>query len=189
MRSSLKGVTGSDYRLPVTKIHAFAFVFAAACAHVNPGPTVVLRLDSSWTAATKQSADNGMAAWVRLGFRWSYTAIPSLTECRRDWYKVGAHDCTITIGMSRVAGLADGLAGRVDGMASRELQVIDVDAKWTEWALAAIVAHELGHILLATDEHLSAGAVGVMAARGAAWDPTQADFDLACRTIGICVKL
>jgi len=161
-----------------------ALAAMCGCASRPPGPTAVIRFvnPGHWSPVDVEAVRRGASVWVRLGFRSFVEYVPHLPECPRDWYRRGATECQITIGVVRDQELLtrDG----VDGMADRDRHEIIVDGRWSGWNLTALLAHEVGHIILNTGRHLTPGAVGVMAAAGAEWQPTRADEALACETIG-----
>lgn len=156
----------------------------ASCATRPHGPTAVLRFATPgmWSPSDVEAVRRGASVWVRLGFRSFVEHVPHLPECPNDWHRRGITECAITVGVVRDPHLLEHEG--VDGMASRERHEIIVDSRWDGWNLTALVAHELGHILLNTPRHLDPGDEGVMAKAGAEWQPSQADERLACETVG-----
>lgn len=160
-----------------------------ACYHTNAGPKVVLKFAGTWPDADRQSTSDGANAWVRLGYIETQTDDPSLPECPPFWYRTKTTNCKLTVVLQKIVNLSGEFNGTVDGMADQGSRSIFIDSKWNGWAMVAIMAHEFGHILLDTPKHLVKGQIGIMVPAGDSWIPTQADYDLACSTIGICYKI
>lgn len=170
------------------KIFAFFVIVAAACAHGNPGPTVVMKFAPDSSTVDQKSISDGAAVWVKIGF--AYAASSSLPECPRIWYKPPPPNraCKITVVVTRVS--MEKMFGEDSGFAAvtdRDQRSIIIDPKWHDFELIEIAAHEFGHLLLDCG-HLPAGQSGVMQAKGASFTPTAADYALACSTLGICVS-
>lgn len=119
------------------------------------------------------------SAWAPLGFTVSFEDV-YLPECPRFWYAMHETNCQITVYLLRDQRLLE-LAG-TEALAERAERVIRIDAAVAGDRLKISVAHELGHILLDTKEHTAGGIMG-----GATWVMRPVDYELACRTIGICV--
>ncbi len=131
--------------------------------------------------------------WNKLGFVVD-TATSGLEECSEDWTSNWG-DCQITLTFVNVPGLFQMPAtdGHLIGHADRATRVINFDGDYlvNPDKLLHVLRHESGHLLLNCD-HLDPRKSGVMD-----WgllntwiiEPTQDDYDLACKKIGICITL
>lgn len=138
-----------------------------------PAPHVRIVVDGERLDAYRSSA------WAPLGFTVSFDDM-MIAECPRFWYAMRLVNCQITVYLLRDQRLLE-LAG-TEALAERAERVIRIDAAVAGDRLKISVAHELGHILLDTKEHTAGGIMG-----GATWVMRPVDYELACRTIGICV--
>jgi hypothetical protein len=171
-------------------------LLASACAAEVEGPAVVIRQGTSFTDVEMKYIQSGVATWRELGFHLETES--DLPECGRYWYQDGEIDCKITIDLTMEHLESDG--HEYAGLAQRDSRDIILSDHFhmeqfnynlaIELQIAA--AHEFGHILLDTG-HLPDGVKGLMSAPyamgggDAGTEPTQADYDLACERIGICL--
>lgn len=151
-----------------------SLLFVTACAdETAPGVVVVT------TDAPAHVLDDAITAWSALGF---HEGSDSDAECAADWFVTGDVDCSIFISVEMDDTLIEEY--RVGGLADVEGRRI-----WLYPAaenLHALVAHEFGHVLLNTSEHI-AGRPAVMNGGPGLLHATVADYQLACRTIGLCL--
>lgn len=143
---------------------------------------------------------DGSRAWHELGFEVTWAHVEGdhyvnrvrEVECPQHWYTLGLgrDDCQITIGVRTVDLQSMGFKSSTAGVADRPGRVIMLDTEHTreDFYRVAVMAHEAGHILLDTG-HLPEGQEGIMSGGYLTWEPTQADYDLACRSIGICLDI
>jgi len=159
-------------------------VAGVGCA-VDRGPYVQLGLVGAWTDDDAARVADGDSVWSPLGFGLEAVELER-ADCPRTWYRAPrVTDCALRIAVEQRTGLHEQTGA--DGLADRDGRTVLIDARWHDFALVAIAAHELGHVLLDTGAHLPAGEAGVMAATAGAWQPTEADWRLACDSLGICV--
>lgn len=144
-----------------------------ACAASPKRPAVELRaLDDA--PAYERAVD----VWSPLGF----VAADGTPPCPRDWYASGEVDCTIAIRLERAE--LNG-TGRL-GYALRGEGIIVIDAALDGDVLVWAVAHEIGHVVLDSGEHLSPGQVGIMGSDVPIVRLTNADRELACKLRSWC---
>lgn len=119
----------------------------------------------------------GASAWAELGIEIGFQD-RGLPECPQRW--TTSARCQITIGIVRVDGLRE-VAG-TNAKANRATRRIEIDTDVTaELELRAVIAHEVGHVVLDTPRHTVGGIMG-----GSDWMLHDVDRALACETIGIC---
>lgn len=119
------------------------------------------------------------SGWEDIGFR--VVEQSELERCARHWTTAMSPRCSIPITVTVFPRLREqegtlALAIR----ASREV-VFDDDLVGLDLAIA--VMHEVGHVVLDTDRHTQGGVMGGSQATLAA-----VDYDLACDTIGVCMR-
>ena len=150
---------------------ASLLVVFAACA-VDREPNVRIVSDEPvMTSAANQ--------WHELGYLAGDAAGPECGDVRD---ALAGEPCQVTIVVERWPMLKERYG--VYAMADVESRLVVIDARFTDYYdLLAMAAHETGHILLDAG-HLPAGQIGVMATSGAAWNPTDADYAMACETVG-----
>lgn len=168
------------------KVLVAALVALAGCAE-RGGPDVVVELAADTPELERHYIEAGANAWHELGFELvDESALP---ECPHLWYQRDEIDCAIhavvvrepiVVGDMEYAGATDRGARRI--ILSTRLTTDSYDHKLELWAVAA---HEFGHLLLNTSTHLPDG-VGVMSSPPHGFDPTDADYELACSAIGVC---
>ncbi len=122
---------------------------------------------------------DGASAWIPLGF--DVVERSNLPECERRWYETGDTDCVITIGIRRDPMLRD--REGTNALSNRADRSVTIDASLSGYDLIVAVAHEVGHIVLDTPEHTRGGVMG-----GSSAQLEAVDYELACRTIRICVE-
>lgn len=124
--------------------------------------------------------------WEELGFL--YVVDPSeqvdMQICPHDWSFKHMTECKIRVGVQQVPDsyLPPGTAAFSD----RSTDVISIGARFHGEYLVHLGAHEFGHILLNTSQHLPAGVPGIMQSGSDIIDPTPGDWALACVSTGIC---
>lgn len=150
-------------------VGGIAICIVAACtptdAPLADGPTV------TYSRTGADGFDN-KSLYVDLG-AWQW---------RKVCFNVQAPPATdgdIHIELATDSWLGEGVLG----LSSRSTNTIVVIDSATGFDLARIVAHEFGHILLDTGEHMSSN--GVMNASPDGWKLTEADRDFAC-DFGFC---
>jgi hypothetical protein len=117
--------------------------------------------------------------WLDLGYRAGPSDAPECGDVRD---ALAGEPCAVAIVVERWPMLKERYG--VYAMASREQRLVVIDARFTDYYdLLTMATHEIGHILLDAG-HLPPGEVGVMSASGVGWDPTAADYALACRSVG-----
>lgn len=155
-----------------------------------PGPVVYIRLGESyefvplapigatrWTDADKKWIQSGTQEWRRLGFDVrGLDETPDLTLPPTD---------IIVIDIYRDMYVQEKNYG---GMSDRAKHQIFINPSATDYTLVGYVAHEMGHQLLNTADHLPAGARGVMTPNTNSWSLTQADYDFACQIAQRCER-
>lgn len=146
------------------------------CTTTPDAPLVHIIPDSS---GMRDEYTAGLLAWSALGF----TAGDNGIECPRDWYARGETNCTIVIWISRWPRFVERYG--VDGAADRETRGIIVDDRYTGRLLVHLAAHELGHILLDAGHHDERGIMSSLGTTETA--ASDADYALACESIGVCI--
>lgn len=162
----------------------FLLVFVVGCVSefVPSAPQVQLwgRNEGApqWT-----TIEDGVHAWAALGFELVDES--PLEPCPHRWYEEGITECLIPIGIALGPIVVDGM--EYGGLADRETRTVYLNDEQTGDAFAEAAMHEIGHILLDAG-HLEPGEVGVMSTPyPMSPEPTEADYALACATIGICL--
>lgn len=154
----------------------------AACVARPLGPTVVLHVivPQEWSPADRAMIESVGSVWRELGLRWVVTdrVDRAPDPCPRDWPSRGVTECTIDVGIAReteVTASVDKAA-----ISDRATGEVWIDPKWSGYSLLHLVAHEAGHIVFGSADHVSSG---IMSRDGDNWTPTHEDLELACRTI------
>lgn len=152
-----------------------AVVALVAGCNATP-PPVVVTFDTPFALDV---ADLAVDAWRELGFQITVGDPGAAPACAQRWF---AHDdvCEIRVRVRAVGPeqlAADGVGRAVRGLG--EVWILDGTARPD-----LVLAHELGHILLDTGEHVSRG---LMSANTANITPnlTAEDRALACRVAAI----
>jgi hypothetical protein len=143
---------------------------------------IIPQVAGTITDEDKPKLEWAISAWGRLGISWEIRDVTRLAaQCPLDWYVIGQVDCDFTIEIAYLQPDQDPRNSTYD----RARRVVYLNRRLVRGALFFVAVHELGHVLLDTDEHLPEGAV--MGKPQVVWRPEQADYDLACRTIGVCI--
>lgn len=147
------------------------------------------------TGDAREAGLLGVQTWSELGFVGTLDD-PGLPECDRTWYSDWFESmCQITLDVRFVDRLSDDDVGgeEVLGKVDFETRVVLINTSEKGDALTHVMAHEVGHILLDA-MHLESyleqeGYVGIMSWMPT-WllEPTEDDFELACRSIGVCIN-
>lgn len=159
----------------------------AACATEAPAPIydlprVAVYLDED-TPLDVDAVMEGAALWNDLGFDVvAYDPAARMRQCPNRWYELGDVDCEL----GAYIQAADDLGPAVLGETIRDLRQIWIRSDIQDPTL--VVAHELGHLVLDTGEHLEGDDRGVMATSTATavFEITEADRGLVCNAIGAC---
>jgi len=169
----------------VLLILALSLLSGCVTTDALPGPTVYLQLGeafnlkplamaTTWTTADIRMINAGAQTWRKLGFnvRWVGEAIDGSLD--------PADVMVVTI--FRDAALPPGFAGLTD----QKTRTTFILGSRKDFDLAAVVAHEMGHQLLMTSEHLPDGTRGVMRPGTSYWNLTPDDMAFACRVANRC---
>lgn len=129
---------------------------------------------------------SGATPWLALGFtvEWPASVDEALADESLPWclgWRVGDDPaCAVPVLVQHEDATGDEV-GHADG------GLVTLDARLDAFTIAAVAAHELGHVLLG-DAHLAPGEYGVMSADlRAPGRLTEADLALACSAIGLCI--
>lgn len=115
--------------------------------------------------------------WEEIGF--SVVGSSELERCPRPWLYGMNPDCQIPIVVTVFPRLLE-VEGTLAMTRQTEREIV-LDDDLAEINLPVAIAHETGHIVLATGEHTHGGIMG-----GASLYVTEEDRALACRAIGVC---
>lgn len=151
----------------------------AACGTTAPaGPIVKIVYDQEGIPDDVLTyANAGANAWSSLGVDGGSAVVGTRqdnVECLPNWYDGQLLPCTLTIHMSFAA--ASSLGGKAGLTANRHSQIA---YELAGDQLTSVVAHEVGHSLWNTSEHLPAGEIGIMASAAQGVSPTDADIAFA----------
>lgn len=160
---------------------ALVIALLAACTARSVGPTAIVRFvaPEEWSHDDRIDIADGLEAWRELGFELLLEAESELPRCPNNWAAIARLDCVIVIGLRREAGMMTTYKAR--GMADRVTDSISVDELISGKELAHVVAHEVGHIILNTAQHVRS--YGVMLSGGYMTRLSAQDRALACETI------
>lgn len=156
-------------------------LFILACTPKPRGPTILVHYvyPQQWTKSDREYVEKVAASWKALGFKWLFTDDPnrSPNHCPHDWPTKGLVNCVIDVGLYKKDGMAEeGKAGYSD----RNTNESWIDSRWVGLYLLHVVAHEIGHQVINTWEHVTAG---IMKSGGSAWSASPQDLSLACHLI------
>lgn len=160
-----------------------ALAIALAACRTARAPTVMLHLvdPPRWSSHERNLVAAVGSIWADLGLDFEVTDKPERTDrpCPRDWAARGVTDCVIDVGLSK----RDGMRTRdgVTGLSDRTTGESQIDSTIEGATLLHTLAHEIGHQVLNTGEHVAAP--GVMASGSVDWSVSPADLELACRQI------
>lgn len=122
----------------------------------------------------------GAGVWEPLGFDFGYTD-SGLPECQPNWYQPGqSADCQITITLVRWEHLQEQYG--TTALSDRHLRTMAIDTREEGSSLQLAISHEVGHIILNTEDHSQGGIMG-----GSSLTLTQTDIAFACAHIHICI--
>lgn len=168
----------------VLLILALSLLSGCVTTDALPGPTVYVQLGeafnlkplamaTTWTAADIKMINAGMYTWTKLGFdvRWVGEAIDTTLDPAD----------VVVVRIFRDPGMPPVAAGLTD----RSTRTTFIRGDLHDFTLASVVAHEMGHQLLNTSEHMTNG-VGVMNAATLHWNLTPDDLAFACQVAGRC---
>jgi hypothetical protein len=159
-----------------------AFIIAlvlTACA-AQPGPAVHLEyVQPGVPARVVEFSEAAAMAWEEVGI--GYASAPGTVECPADWYLQPPTDCTITIHVTYLpSSELGGKAGLTDDARNTAVAI-----ELTDFALESVLAHEIGHTVFNTPDHLPPGELGIMAAASQGYTtPQAADLIYAANHIG-----
>lgn len=153
-----------------------------ACTPKPKGPTVLVHFvyPEQWDKPAREYVQKLGSTWYKLGLKWEYTDDPNRTKnpCPHDWPTKKIVDCVIDVALYRKDGMyKEGLAGLSD----RATNETWIDSRWVGLYLLAVTAHEIGHQVINTWEHVTSG---IMQPASNSWSPSKEDLALACRLIG-----
>lgn len=154
---------------------ALLLALLGACALDLPPRHIIVTGDP---ADMSPELIEGADAWLQLGFDASFTG-SGLPACA-PVMAPEVVDCEVTLVVQRVANLERDY--KADGLSSGTL--IQIDAKWSGFAVVALMAHETGHAILGW-RHTAPGLDAIMAPAGAEWQAQPADYALACEETGL----
>lgn len=126
---------------------------------------------------------DGANSWLSLGYRATLEPI-GLPECADVREALAGEACQITIAVRWQLGLIE--TRGVNAMADRRGREVVIDMRYQSYyQVLPLAAHELGHVLLDSG-HLPEGVRGIMGVSAGLWSPTDADYALACESLGVC---
>jgi len=146
----------------------------AACA-TQPGPAVHLDyVQPGVPARVVEFSEAAAMAWEDAGI--GYTSTPGTVECPANWYSQAPADCTITIHVTYLpTSEMAGKAGLTDDNRNTSVAI-----ELTDFMLESVLAHEIGHSVFNTPDHLAPGEQGIMAVASQGYTtPTSADLTFA----------
>lgn len=160
----------------------FSFVLAAcgACSTTTqPGPIVKLVYDQTEVPSDVQAWTNaGADAWASLGITGGPATVGTRDEnreCISTWFDgTQPLPCTVTV---HVTFVPKSELGGAAGLTSGKRTMLAIELSGDQ--LIAVAAHEVGHTIFATSQHLAPGDVGIMAAAPSSPTPTDADVAFA----------
>ena len=150
---------------------AILLVALSACA-VDSTPNVQVISDEPVMATAAHQ-------WHELGYAVGEIDAP---ECHDVRDALAGEPCVVSIVVQRWPMLKERYG--TYAMSDRETRLVVIDSRFTDYYdLLTMGTHEMGHILLDAG-HLEPGEIGVMSESGVGWTPTDADYALACRSVG-----
>lgn len=152
-----------------------------ACTPKPLGPTVRVHYvyPEEWSKDDRKYIESTAASWKKLRLKWEFTEDRNraTNHCPSDWPIKKIVDCVIDVALYRKTGLREeGLAGYSD----RGTNESWIDIHWHGLYLLHVVAHEVGHQILNTWEHVTSG---IMEKGGDKWMPSKEDHALACKQL------
>ena len=150
-----------------------ACLLLSACSGPLPHISLVLPVASP---SVIEFTEAGALAWLPMGIDYQRNSV--LPDCAVAWYLEEPTECRIIVTI--IYTPADELPPNIGGLTADRTSIIN--ASLTGFALDSIVAHEIGHSLFNSHDHLPPGAVGIMSAVSSyATTPTVADGVYAAR--------
>jgi hypothetical protein len=149
------------------KLIAIAFMFVGCSCADKPGPVVSIVYDQDDVPdLVKSYTTAGASAWREFGIEYADHATEP--TCSLTWWDgAQALPCSIEIHITYAAGATLGHAGLT---ANRHTQL---QIELTGDQLAEVAAHEIGHSVWNSSDHLDA--IGVMSSPPTSVLPTDAD--------------
>ena len=141
--------------------------------------TIDVRIDpqTPMDALTADFVSHGADTWsvIGVGYR-AYDGSDATPECVERWFDTDVTECVITIKLTLAPPQTlDGYAGLTD-----QMRDTFIDNQLTYDRLQSVVAHEVGHSVFASGDHLPPGEVGIMmAVEHDITVPTEADLEYA----------
>lgn len=160
---------------------AFA-VLANGCAVDEPRAHV--RVEVAAGAEQLGAYVDGANAWSQLGYLASFepTGMPACADVRD---ALAGDACEVVVYVARGRVIENYGAAGVTARDNEGRRVSLLDVRYSGLDLVALAAHELGHSLLDTSEHV-ADPAAVMFHASWNWTPQPDDYALACSSIGVC---
>lgn len=113
----------------------------------------------------------GASAWLDLHVGYLADISPSLPDCPLDWYDSIQSDCALVVHVTFEAGSTLGASGLTDHVARTTIIQYELQGDQR----IETVAHEIGHSLWNTSDHLASGAIGIMSQPSSSYLVTDAD--------------
>lgn len=136
-------------------------------------PRVVLTFDD-WGPEIAEDAE----VWEQIGFDVVTDDPGQQPVCAQRWYDYEWDGCEIRVRIKAASQLDDGAVGRaLRGLG--EIWILD-----TTQRPGLVLAHELGHIVLNTGEHVDEGLMSATTV-SITFELTDEDLALACKAAGI----
>jgi hypothetical protein len=134
-------------------------VLAGCAVDAKPGPTVKLSFEQADVPADIQAAvEQGARAWESLGVSYDDHTIGE--PCALAWYDTKTFPCVLVVDIDFAASstLGKGIAALTTNRRTTLAYELTGDE------LVNVAAHEIGHSLWNTSDHLPAGEIGIMSA-------------------------
>lgn len=161
----------------------FVLLIALSLGACLDEPRAHVRVEVAVDAPELAEYVDGANAWSQLGYLASFdaTGLPECDDVREAFD--GSCEVVVYVGRGHIVERfgAAGVTARDDQ--GRRVSLLDV--RYSGLELVALAAHELGHSLLDTHEHV-ADPRAVMFHASSNWTPQPDDYALACSSIGVC---
>lgn len=162
----------------IVKVLTAAAVLAAcgACGVSRSAPSVkIAYVQDGVPDAIKASTELGASAWS--GLEIAGDQMSATQECDLEWFNTEIEPCTITVSITY---LPKSEIGGAAGLTNHTKRSTFIAFELTGDALASVVAHEVGHSVFLTSDHLSPDQIGIMSASTyGVTVPTDADVTFA----------